>query len=145
VVEDLARSAVSAGFTHVFIMGDHGTGQDELELAARNVSAAAPAGVRVIYVRELYYGSRTADSSYLVAHGLPTNEHAGPGDTSELMALDSTGQWVRHDQLGAARGKPEPETGVSGDPTKASVAMGRLFLQHKVDAAVNAIRRELAR
>jgi len=91
VVEDVARSAVAAGFTHVFIMGDHGTGQDQLERAAKTVDSAAPAGSHVVYIRELYYGSRTADSAYLVAHGLPANEHAGPGDTSELMALDSAG------------------------------------------------------
>jgi creatinine amidohydrolase/Fe(II)-dependent formamide hydrolase-like protein len=145
VVEDVARSAVAAGFTHVFIMGDHGTGQDQLERAARIVDSTAPAGAHVIYIRELYYGSRAVDSTYLVAHGLPTNEHAGPGDTSEIMALDSAGLWIRQDQLGAARGKPEPETGVSGDPTKASVAMGRVFLQNKVDAAVAAMRRAMAR
>jgi creatinine amidohydrolase/Fe(II)-dependent formamide hydrolase-like protein len=145
VVEDVARSAVSAGFTHVFIMGDHGTGQDQLELAAKAVQASAPAGIRVTYIRELYYESRAKDSTYLVAHGLTANEHAGPGDTSELWALDTAGRWIRHDQLGASAGKPEPETGVSGDPTKASVEMGRAFIQNKVDAAVAAMRRALAR
>ena len=143
VVEDVARSAVSAGFTHVFIMGDHGTGQDQLELAARAVAASAPAGVHVVYIGELYYGSRAKDSVYLASRGLITNEHAGPGDTSELMALDSAGQWIRRDQLGASAGKPEPETGVSGDPTRASVEMGRVFIQNKVDAAVAAMRRAL--
>jgi len=33
---------------------------------------------------------------------------------------------------------------VSGDPTKASVAMGTIFLKNKVDAAVNTMRRVLA-
>jgi creatinine amidohydrolase/Fe(II)-dependent formamide hydrolase-like protein len=145
VVEDVAGSAIAAGFTRVFIMGDHGTGQDQLEQAARALDAAAPAGVHVFYVRDLYYGSRGQDSTYLVAHGLPAAEHAGPGDTSELLALDSGRKWIRQDKLGAGRGLPEPETGVTGDPTKASVVMGNVFLRNKVDAAVAEMRRLLTR
>jgi len=32
-------------------------------------------------------------------------------------------------------------TGVDGDPTKASAALGEIFLQYKIDDAVNQIRR----
>ncbi len=56
VVHDVALSAIDAGFRNVFIMGDHGDGQDVLGVVANELDAQwKPKGVRVFYVPDLYF------------------------------------------------------------------------------------------
>src|SRR6266850_2508074 len=51
VVHDVALSAIDAGFHNVFIMGDHGDGQNVLGAVANELDAEwKPKGVRVFYV-----------------------------------------------------------------------------------------------
>ncbi|PYP53806.1 MAG: hypothetical protein DMD39_03555, partial [Gemmatimonadetes bacterium] len=74
-------------------------------------------------------------------HGLPTHDvHAGTDDTSELMALDRQHRWIRADKLAPSEGAQTARTGVDGDPTKASAALGDIFLRYKVDDAVLQVR-----
>ena len=63
--------------------------------------------------------------------------HAGISDTSQLMALNPT--WVRKDKL--ALGRDRKLTGVSGNPTRASVTYGKKGLEFKIEAAVAQIRK----
>jgi len=145
VVHDVALSALDAGFRNVFIMGDHGDGQDALAAVARNLDAQwRSKGTRVFYVPDLYFKEKLQARAYEASHGLPTHDvHAGTDDTSELMALDAQHRWIRTDKLAASAGAETARTGVDGDPTKASAALGDIFLEYKVDDAVAQIRRLL--
>ena len=146
VVHDVALSAIDAGFRDVFIMGDHGDGQDVLGTVAKELDAQwKPKGVRVFYVPDLYFKAKEQARAYEVSHGITTHDvHAGTDDTSELMALDRQHRWIRSDKLSRSEGAQTARTGVDGDPTKASAKLGDIFLQYKIDDAVAQIR-QLAR
>lgn len=143
VVHDIALSALDAGFKDVFIMGDHGDGQDVLASVAKSLDGEwASRGAHVFYIGDLYVKEKQQAHAYESSHGLPTNDvHAGTDDTSELMALDAQHRWIRSDKLAPSKGAQTARTGVDGDPTKASAALGDIFLQYKVDDAVAEIRR----
>jgi len=145
VVHDVALSAIDAGFHNVFIMGDHGDGQDVLGSVANELDTQwRPKGVRVYYVPDLYFKEKQQAHAYEASHGLPTHDvHAGTDDTSELMALDGQHRWIRTDKLAPSEGVQTARTGVDGDPTKASAALGDVFLHYKVDDAVGQIRQLL--
>ncbi|MEO8909822.1 MAG: creatininase family protein [Gemmatimonadaceae bacterium] len=146
VVHDVALSAVDAGFPNVFIMGDHGDGQDVLAAVVKQLDASSKAkGIRVFYVPDVYFKEKQQAHAYEASHGLPTHDvHAGTDDTSELMALDAPHRWIRADKLAPSEGAKTAVTGVDGDPTKASPALGNIFLQFKIDDAVAQIRTLLA-
>jgi creatinine amidohydrolase len=146
VVHDIAMSAADAGFRNVFLMGDHGDGQSELAVVAKELDAQwRPRGVRVFYVGDVYIKEKEQARAYAASHGLPTTDvHAGFDDTSELMALDGQHRLVRSDKLAASTGARTAITGVDGDPTRSSPALGNIFLQYKIDDAVTQIRQLLA-
>ena len=142
VVHDVAMSAADAGFRNVFLMGDHGGGQEEMAAVAKELDAQLkPRGVRVFYVPDLYFKERDQAKAYAATHGLPTTDvHAGFDDTSQLMALDAQHRWIRSDKLAPSTGARTAITVVDGDPTKSSPALGDIFLQYKIDDAVAQIR-----
>jgi hypothetical protein len=49
------------------------------------------------------------------------------------MALDAQHRWIRADNLAPSEGARTAVTGVDGDPTKATLALGNVFLQYKID------------
>jgi len=146
VVREVARSAIAAGFREVYLMGDHGGGQEELRHAAATLQQEVrAAGIRVGYVPDIYFKAGEQAGADLTSHGITVGKHAGAWDTSELMALDSARQWIRWDRLAASDSTQRARTGVDGDPTKASPEMGRIFLEQKIDdgvAQIRALRRE---
>jgi creatinine amidohydrolase len=146
VVHDVALSAIDAGFKDVFVMGDHGDGQDVLGAVAKELDSQWKArGVRVFYVPDLYFRAKQQARSYETSHGITTHDvHAGTDDTSELMAIDAQHRWIRADKLAPSTGASTAATGVDGDPTKASARLGDIFLQYKIDDAVAQIRSDLA-
>lgn len=143
VVRGVGQSALTAGFKVVAMMGDHGGGQDELSLAAKELNAEARASeARVLFIGDLYAKSRVQIRELFAQRGLPTNEdHAGIHDTSALLALETTpGQWVRQDKLPLADAK----SGVQGHPQFATAELGKIYNDMKVDLAVKQIRSLLA-
>jgi creatinine amidohydrolase/Fe(II)-dependent formamide hydrolase-like protein len=138
VVRAVAQSALAAGFKVVAIMGDHGGGQNELARAAKELDAQHRAdGARVLYIGDLYTKTDAQFTEILAKRGLPhTDAHAGIRDTSELLYLETPGQWVHKDELAAAN----ESTGVRGDPTLATPELGKLYLDLKVENAVKQIR-----
>jgi creatinine amidohydrolase len=141
VAREVAASARAAGFAHIVLMGDHGGGQKSLEqIAAALDRLWAPHGTRVHYVPDVYYASGQRVRGYLAERGLQPGEHAGVHDTSEVMAIDRSGRWLRKDQLEAGNGG----NGVEGDPRQSSADLGRRFIEFKVEAAVAQIRRLVA-
>jgi creatinine amidohydrolase/Fe(II)-dependent formamide hydrolase-like protein len=92
-------------------------------------------------VPDVYFKAKQQARSYEASHGITTHDvHAGTDDTSELMALDAQHRWIRGDKLAPSSGAQTPVTGVDGDPTKATPALGNIFLQYKIDDAVAQIR-----
>src|SRR6266550_174991 len=142
VVHDVAFSAIDAGFRNVFIMGDHGDGQDVLGAVAKELDSQwKPKGVRVFYIPDVYFKAKQQARAYETSHGITTHDvHAGTDDTSELMALDGQHRWIRSDKVSRSEGPQTARTGVDGDPTKASATLGKIFLQYKIDDAVAQIR-----
>jgi creatinine amidohydrolase/Fe(II)-dependent formamide hydrolase-like protein len=62
--------------------------------------------------------------------------HAGMLDTSELLYVNP--KLVRKERF--ARNGGAPDSGVNGDPTKASAELGAELLKIKIDNALNQIR-----
>ena len=60
------------------------------------------------------------------------------------MALDAQHRWIRSDKISRSEGAQTARTGVDGDPTKASAALGKILLQYKIDDAVGQIRQMLS-
>jgi creatinine amidohydrolase/Fe(II)-dependent formamide hydrolase-like protein len=148
VMRQVALSAVAAGFKNVFLMGDHGGGQNELKLAAENLDADWKAkGVRVFYVADLQAKATQQTNAYLAERKIAPGGHAGVAETSQVMLLDQVEKrdWIRRDKLTAAKGQPEPATGINGDPSPATVDMGRVFIDYKVNSAVEQIRDLIAK
>ena len=73
---------------------------------------------------------------YLTKRNMAIDEHAGIDDTSEVMFIDKENKWVRKDKLAPDDGK----MGVRGDPTQASVELGKMFIEFKIKNAVTQIR-----
>lgn len=141
VVRQVAVSAIAAGFRQVYLMGDHGGGQNELRRAAESLDKEArPKGIRVHYVPDLYFKEKEQMRAYLAMRGIPFDAHAGTDDTSEIMFIDSAGKWIRRDKLAASDSTQRPRTGVDGDPTKATPEMGGVFIGYKVANALAQIR-----
>ena len=140
VMRQLALSALTAGFRNVFVMGEHGQGQNELRAAAEGLDADWRAkGVRVFYVADFNGRANQQIDAYLKERGLRPGGHAAIGETSQVMFLDSGKTLIRADKLGAAAAGPTAETGVQ-DPSGASAEMGKALLELKVAAAVEQIR-----
>jgi creatinine amidohydrolase len=142
VVRSVGQSALTAGFKVVAMMGDHGGGQDELALAAKELSAESRGEARVLFIGDLYAKSRVQMREIFAKRGLPTDEdHAGIHDTSALLEIEPTpGQWVRKDKLPLA----DASTGVQGHPQFATAELGKIYNDMKVDLAVRQIRSLLA-
>ena len=141
VARDVALSAISAGFKHVALMGDHGGGQQTLRKVAEALNAEwSPKSVDVYYISDLYYKAKEQTKEYLTKRNLVLDEHAGIGDTSEVMFIDKDQTWVRRDKLARDDGK----MGVRGDPTQASVELGKMFVEFKIKNAVRQIRSVIA-
>lgn len=139
VVRGIAASAIAAGFRQVYIMGDHGEGQEQLRYVALTLDAKWRArGVRVRYVSDLYYKEKEQARAYLAEHHIAPDRHAGSDDTSELLYIDSL--WIRRDNLARSDSTEQARTGVDGDPTKATREMGQIFIGYKVADAVAQIR-----
>jgi creatinine amidohydrolase len=142
VVRGVTQSALTAGFKVVALMGDHGGGQEEMALAAKELDAQVRAeGARVLFIGDLYAKSRLQMREVLAGRGLPsTDDHAGIPDTSSLLYLETQGQWIRKEKIALADAK----NGVQGHPQFASAELGKIYLDMKVDLAVKQIRSLLA-
>ena len=138
LVEYAARSFKVNGFTNIVFIGDSGGNQDGMKQVAELLNKEwAASGVRVLFVPEYYSGN--GFSEWLEQQGEKKDDigtHAGISDTSQLMALDA--KLVRKDKL-ANRGGFEG-SGVSGNPTRASVAYGKKGLDLKIETAVRRIK-----
>lgn len=135
-----ARSLRAGGFRNLVLIGDSGGNQSGMRAAADQLNAEwKGTGAKAHFIGD-YYAKSVADMrSYLGGLGFSGDaigNHAGMLDTSELMFVNPS--LVRRDRL--APGGGFPDSGVSGDPTKATAAIGEALLKIKVDNALAQIR-----
>ncbi len=144
VLDGIARSLKTAGFTTICFIADHGGSvRPQARVAARLAAEWQAHGVQVIDV-DAYYGE-ALETCYLHAHGEPDSAigpHASIADTSELMAVHPEG--VDLGRVPAALGTL-PSLGSSGDPRRSSVEIGDALMMLKVQAAVKQITAARAR
>jgi len=138
VLRDTAASLALAGFTCICFLGDHGGSQPTQERVAAELTAAwRRRGVRVANL--LNYYAANGQEAWLKQEGYAAAEigtHAGLLDTAELLAVAPAG--VRTARLSSA--DAPPASGVAGDPSRASAALGRHLLELKIGAALAQIR-----
>jgi creatinine amidohydrolase len=148
VAHDVATSAISAGFKNVVLLGDHGGGQSTLARVAEEMNKEwGPKGIHVYYIPDLYYKEKDLMKDYLPKHGLPVDLHAGTDDTSEILYVDKmvngdSPKWIRSGKLVNSKG--DDNTGVIGDQTKATIEMGKMFIDAKISLAVAQIKQLVA-
>jgi len=145
-LEAAARSFRRAGFRDIVLIGDHGGYQTSLaKVAAKLDREWASSPVRVHAIEEYYRASDREFAALLKKQGLSDAEigiHAGAADTSLTLAVDA--QLVRSARLNDAAAAGAAE-GVSGDPRRASAALGNAGLDLIVARTRDAIAREVAR
>lgn len=133
-----ARSLAVHGFTDIVMIGDSGGNQNGMEQVANMLNEEwVGEDVRVHFVGDYY--SNNGFREWLISQGETPETiggHAGISDTSQLLAVDP--RHIRTDKLAPLGGGPD--SGVSGDPTRASVERGVRGIQFKVDTALRQIR-----
>jgi creatinine amidohydrolase len=135
-----AKSLRAGGFTTVILIGDSGGNQNGMKAAADQLNAAwKENGGRALFIGDYYTKSAEDIRAYLGKLGFPMEaigSHAGMVDTSELLFVNPA--LVRRDRLAPSGGSPD--SGVNGDPTKATAAFGKALVQIKIDNALAQIR-----
>src|SRR5262245_20801955 len=82
----MIESMAMNGFKDIFLMGDHGGGQQEIRQAAEEEDKKLSAkGVRVYYIGDFYTKSHDDIDLYFYEHKLPIGGHGAVMDTSEMM------------------------------------------------------------
>ena len=143
LLESTARSFRQHGFKDVVFLGDHGGYQADLARVADKLDRewAKDPSCRVHAPPEYYRVTQTAYVEALKAHGVTDAElgsHAGLADTALALAVDPS--LVRENALAG----PLPP-GVTGNPKRATAALGELGTKLVVDATVAAIRKAAQR
>lgn len=142
LLDAAARSLKAHGATEILFIGDSGGNQQGMrDVAAKLNEEWKNTKTRVYALTDYYEGGREHYRAWMeAAHGY-TDEiigsHAGISDTSQMLHVKPTG--VRKDQI-KPWGGPK-DSGVSGDPMKATAEIGRMGIEFKINAALNQYRR----
>jgi creatinine amidohydrolase/Fe(II)-dependent formamide hydrolase-like protein len=134
------RSLKSGGFTTILFLGESGGNRTGMRNAAARLNELFAGSARAFWVDDYYTKSHADQNAYITkTMGIPANEiggHANLLDTSEMLFVNP--KHVRKNKL--APGGGYQNSGVSGDPSKSSAALGKVFLQIKVDNALAQIK-----
>ena len=134
------KSLHAGGFTTVILIGDSGGNQSGMKAAADALNLAwKDDGGRALFIGD-YYTKASADiRTYLGSLGFPMESigsHAGMVDTSELLFVNPA--LIRKDRLAPSGGSAD--SGVNGDPTKATAELGKHLVKIKIENALAQIR-----
>lgn len=137
LLDAAARSLKVHGFTDILLIGDSGGNQQGLTAVADALNAEwAGTGTRVFALVDYYQKGRVQLREYLLAtygwDAATVGTHAGTTDTSQMLYVHPAG--IRLDRLAPSGGSPD--SGVNGDPTKATAAIGKVAIDQKVNAAI---------
>jgi creatinine amidohydrolase/Fe(II)-dependent formamide hydrolase-like protein len=130
------RSLKSGGFTTILFLGESGGNRTGMRTAAARLNELFKGSARAFWVDDYYTKSHADQNAYVTKTlGIPEDQiggHANILDTSEMLFVNA--KHVRMKKL--APGGGYENSGVSGDPTKATAALGKVFLQIKIDNAL---------
>jgi creatinine amidohydrolase/Fe(II)-dependent formamide hydrolase-like protein len=138
LLDAAARSLKTHGFTDILLIGDSGGNQAGLTNVANKLNEEwKDTGTKVFALTDYYNASRVYYRAWLqAAFGYDEDtagSHAGITDTSQMLLIRPAG--VRKDQIKPWGGAKD--SGVSGDPAKATAEIGRMGVEFKVNAAIN--------
>ena len=134
------RSLKSSGFTTILFLGESGGNRTGMRTAASRLNELWKGEARALWIDDYYTKSHTDQNAHITkAMGIPANEiggHANLLDTSEMLFVNP--KHVRRNKI--APGGGYQNSGVSGDPTRSSAQLGKVFVQIKIDNAVAQIK-----
>jgi creatinine amidohydrolase/Fe(II)-dependent formamide hydrolase-like protein len=141
LLDAAARSLKAHGFTDILFIGDSGGNQQGMRTIADKLNAEwKESGTRVFALTDYYEGGREHYRAWMeAAFGYDdtiVGSHAGISDTSQMLHVRPAG--IRKDQIKPWGGPAD--SGVSGDPTKATAEIGRMGIEFKVNAALGQYR-----
>ena len=129
------RSLKSGGFKTILFLGESGGNRTGMRTAATRLNELFGDSAKAYWIDDYYTKSHSDQNKYVTDHlKIPADQiggHANILDTSEMMFVNP--KHVRKDKL--APGGGYQNSGVSGDPTKSTPALGKIFIQIKVDNA----------
>ncbi|NPC58692.1 creatininase family protein [Caenimonas soli] len=141
ILAGASRSLKQHGFLDIVLIGDSGNYQDILkDVALRLNREWAGSTTRAHYVAAYYRAATDEFAQALRSRGLSEAQigrHAGLADTSLMLAVDPAR--IRTELMRTAPG-PEASSGVSGEPSQSSAALGGIGTDLIVDRTVQAIR-----
>ena len=129
------------GFKDILFIGDSGGNQAGMRNVATKLTEEwKAAGTRVYALTDYYEGGREHYRAWMEAafgyDDAVVGSHAGISDTSQMLFVRPAG--IRKDQLKPWGGPAD--SGVSGDPMKATAEIGRMGLEFKMNAALSQFR-----
>src|SRR6187402_268022 len=133
------RSLKSHGFKTILFLGESGGNQTGMRNAATQLNELFKGDAMAYHIPDYYTKSHTDQTAYVtktLGAEAAAGNHANILDTSEMMAVNPN--HVRKNRM--APGGGYQNSGVSGDPTKSTAELGRIFIQIKVDNAVAQIK-----
>ena len=135
------RSLKAGGFKTILFLGESGGNRNGMRIAADKLNELwKGSGARAFWVDDYYTKSHADQNKYVTEKlGVPADKiggHANILDTSEMMFVNP--KHVRQDKF--APGGGYENSGVSGDPSKSTPELGKVFLQIKIDNALAQIK-----
>jgi creatinine amidohydrolase/Fe(II)-dependent formamide hydrolase-like protein len=134
------RSLKSGGFTTILFLGESGGNRTGMRTAATKLNELWKDTAKAYWIDDYYTKSHADQNAYVTKTlGIPADQiggHANILDTSEMLFVNPS--HVRKNKL--APGGGYQNSGVSGDPTKSTAALGKVFLQIKIDNALAQIK-----
>jgi len=140
-LEAIGRSLERHGFRDIVFLGDHGGYQNDLATAATRLNRRAAPRARAHAIADYYGAADAGFRDLLLQRGYRADEigsHAGLADTALSLALDPA--IVRSERL-----RDVARPGVTGDPSRATSALGEPGVDLVVSRTVDAVRAAIAR
>jgi creatinine amidohydrolase len=137
VLDAIARSLKAHGATDILFIGDSGGNQNGMTAVATKLNEEWKGGTTKVYALTAYYNEGREhyrawmDAAFGYGDDI-IGSHAGISDTAQMLHVRPAG--IRKNML-MPWGGPK-DSGVSGDPTKATAEIGRMGIQFKVNAAI---------
>src|SRR5262245_35418433 len=91
IIVGAVQSVMYIRCNDIFLMGDHGGGQNEMrQVSTEMTEKFAAKGIRVHYVGDFYQKTHDDIDMYMYQHKLPIAGHGGMMETAEMMYWETT-------------------------------------------------------